>query len=73
MMVLPLIVGQERSTVGAAHTNKTFTVNDIHCVEECKDNKEPRCLFSVVAPNQMKPPTDMDGREPSKEKIKAYR
>jgi hypothetical protein len=65
------LAGRERSTVDATRA-KTLVVNHVRGVVECKDCMKPRCLFSVVAPNRMKP-ASIDGREPSNDEIKACR
>ena len=61
------VAGRETDSI-----NKTIRHNHIRGVVECKECQKPRCLFSIDAPNRMKP-TTIDGVEPTNEEIKACR
>ena len=72
----PILHGEEKvSPKGpfSKQVNKAFTVSHVRGVVECNECMKPRCVFSVDAPNRMKPTTGIDGIEPTREEIKACR
>jgi len=63
--------GRETVTpVDAPYVSKTFRVNHVRRVLECKERMKPRYLFSNDAPNRMKPTPLIIGSEPTNEDIK---
>ena len=68
------LVGREKLTpADASHANMTFRGNHVRGVVACKECLKPRCLFSMDAPNRMKPAPSIHGIEPTNEEIKACR
>ncbi len=68
------LAGREPVTLAdAPHVNKTFRVNHVRGVVECKECMKPQCLFSNVAPNRMKPTPLFIGSKQTNEEIMACR
>jgi hypothetical protein len=56
---------RETRTSSEAETNKVTQGKFIRGIDSCKDGMKPRCLYSVISPNRMKPYATIGDPEPT--------
>ena len=72
-MVMFLLVSGRSEQSSEAETNKVTQGKFIRGVVKCKDCMKPRCLYSAIAPNRMKPEAAIGDPEPNAEAIRLCR